>query len=207
MEGRPLQDPELIELAREGDVRAYGELVERYRDLAFRTAYLITRSAAGAEDAAQDAFVKAFLVWLALPVPFAAAGGGCHTGVTYGDGIAVVMQDACFTPTILYVAPGTDVAFSNEDPLTHNVTANGWGHFDPMDQGDGSTATFDRPGVYPFACQYHPGMTGAVVVGDGKGDGSGEYVTVEPRPRAWVGSAAEPSASSSARASVRGSVS
>lgn len=60
MEGRPLQDPELIELAKEGDVRAYGALVERYRDLAFRTAYLITRSAAEAEDAAQDAFVKAY---------------------------------------------------------------------------------------------------------------------------------------------------
>jgi RNA polymerase sigma-70 factor (ECF subfamily) len=60
VEGRPLQDPELIELAREGDVRAYGELVERYRGLAFRTAYLITRSAADAEDAAQDAFVKAY---------------------------------------------------------------------------------------------------------------------------------------------------
>ena len=32
----------------------------RYRDLAFRTAFLITRSAADAEDAAQDAFVKAY---------------------------------------------------------------------------------------------------------------------------------------------------
>ena len=59
--GRPLQqDPELIGLARDGDVQAYGELVERYRDLAFRIAYLITRSAADAEDAAQDAFVKAY---------------------------------------------------------------------------------------------------------------------------------------------------
>jgi plastocyanin len=122
----------------------------------------------------------ALLVWLALPVPPAAAGGGCHTGVTHGDGTAVVMRDACFTPTILYVEPGTEVAFSNEDPLTHNVTANGWGHFDPMNQGDGFTAAFDQPGVYPFACQYHPGMTGAVVVGDGKGDGSGGYVAVEP---------------------------
>ncbi len=60
MEGRPLQDPQLIELAKDGDVHAYGELVERHRDLAFRTAYLITRSAADAEDAAQDAFVKAY---------------------------------------------------------------------------------------------------------------------------------------------------
>jgi len=60
VEGRPLQDPELIELARDGDVRAYGELVERYREVAFRTAYLITRSAADADEAAQDAFVKAY---------------------------------------------------------------------------------------------------------------------------------------------------
>jgi RNA polymerase sigma-70 factor (ECF subfamily) len=34
--------------------------VRHYQDLAFRTAYLITRSSADAEDAAQDAFIKAF---------------------------------------------------------------------------------------------------------------------------------------------------
>lgn len=60
VEGRPLQDAELIELARHGDVRAYGELIERYREVAFRTAYLIVRNAADAEEAAQDAFVKAY---------------------------------------------------------------------------------------------------------------------------------------------------
>jgi RNA polymerase sigma-70 factor (ECF subfamily) len=59
-EGRPLEDPELVELAKDGDVGAYGELVERYREVAFRTAYLIARNAADAEDAAQDAFVKAY---------------------------------------------------------------------------------------------------------------------------------------------------
>jgi RNA polymerase sigma factor (sigma-70 family) len=60
VEGRPLQDAELVELAKGGDVRAYGELVERYREVAFRTAYLVARNAADAEDAAQDAFVKAY---------------------------------------------------------------------------------------------------------------------------------------------------
>jgi RNA polymerase sigma-70 factor (ECF subfamily) len=60
VEGRPLDDAGLIELAQHGDVRAYGELVERYREVAFRTAYLIARNAADAEDAAQDAFVKAY---------------------------------------------------------------------------------------------------------------------------------------------------
>ncbi len=60
MEGRPLEDAELVGLARDGDVRAYEELVERYRDLAFRTAWIVTRSTAEAEDAAQEAFVKAY---------------------------------------------------------------------------------------------------------------------------------------------------
>jgi RNA polymerase sigma-70 factor (ECF subfamily) len=60
VEGRPLEDADLIELAKGGDAGAYGRLVERYREVAFRTAYLIARNAADAEDAAQDAFVKAF---------------------------------------------------------------------------------------------------------------------------------------------------
>lgn len=49
-----------MELARRGDVRAYEGLVERHRDLAFRTAYLVARNASDAEDAAQEAFVKAY---------------------------------------------------------------------------------------------------------------------------------------------------
>jgi RNA polymerase sigma-70 factor (ECF subfamily) len=60
VEGRPLEDDELVERARGGDIRAYEELVARYREIAFRTAFLITRSAAEAEDAAQDAFVKTY---------------------------------------------------------------------------------------------------------------------------------------------------
>ena len=60
VEGRPLQDVELARLARDGDIHAYGELVDRYREVAFRTAWLITRSTADAEDAAEEAFVKAY---------------------------------------------------------------------------------------------------------------------------------------------------
>lgn len=60
MEGRPLEDSELVERARRGDVGAYEELVRRYQEIAFRTAYLITGDAAEAEDVAQDGFVKAY---------------------------------------------------------------------------------------------------------------------------------------------------
>jgi RNA polymerase sigma-70 factor, ECF subfamily len=62
---RPLNDPELadgelVERARRGDVGAYEQLVGRYQEPVFRAAYLVTRSAADAEEAAQDAFVKAY---------------------------------------------------------------------------------------------------------------------------------------------------
>ena len=55
-----LADGELVERAQRGDVGAYEQLVERYQEPVFRAAYLVTRSAADAEEAAQDAFVKAY---------------------------------------------------------------------------------------------------------------------------------------------------
>src|SRR5437868_7405948 len=60
MEGRPADDPDLITRAQRGDAAAYEEIVERYQEIAFRTAYVITGSAADAEDAAQEGFVKAY---------------------------------------------------------------------------------------------------------------------------------------------------
>lgn len=57
---RLLADAELVARARRGEVAAYEELVRRYQELAFRAAYLITGAAADAEDAAQEAFVKAY---------------------------------------------------------------------------------------------------------------------------------------------------
>ena len=44
-------------------MRAYRALVERHQEVAFRVAYLVTRSAQEAEEAAQDGLVKA---WKAL---------------------------------------------------------------------------------------------------------------------------------------------
>src|SRR4029453_13285765 len=63
VEGRPLDEQELVEQARGGDARAYEVLVRRYQDLAFRTAWVIA-GGADAEDAAQEGFVKG---WYALP--------------------------------------------------------------------------------------------------------------------------------------------
>jgi RNA polymerase sigma-70 factor (ECF subfamily) len=46
--------------AQRGDPRAYEELVRPHEEIAFRVAYVITRNAADAEDAVQDALIKAW---------------------------------------------------------------------------------------------------------------------------------------------------
>jgi len=60
---RPPDDVLLAERARRGDERAFEELVRMYQGIAFRTAYLLTGSAADAEDAVQAGLIKA---WTAL---------------------------------------------------------------------------------------------------------------------------------------------
>lgn len=57
--GPPLDEDELIREAQRGDVDAFEELVRRYEQPAFRTAFLITRDATEAEDAAQEGFLRA----------------------------------------------------------------------------------------------------------------------------------------------------
>jgi RNA polymerase sigma-70 factor (ECF subfamily) len=63
--GRPPDsEAALVERARGGDAVAYGSLVRAHQDIAFRVACLAGGSAADAEEAAQEGFVKA---WRGLP--------------------------------------------------------------------------------------------------------------------------------------------
>jgi RNA polymerase sigma-70 factor (ECF subfamily) len=60
---RAQTEGELLARSQAGDADAYAALVRAHEQVAFRTALLITQNAADAEEAAQDAFVKA---WRAL---------------------------------------------------------------------------------------------------------------------------------------------
>lgn len=112
----------------------------------------------------------------------ARAGGGCHSqDLTDRKGNTVTLVDSCFTPTILRVGPGDTVTWTSDDPEDHTVTgANGsFGGGTSLRRGDSVAYRFDAEGVYPYFCYFHPGMVGAVVVGDGVGSvaaGSGSAV-------------------------------
>ena len=102
-----------------------------------------------------------------------AAGGGCippeHTSYARSDHAVTVDIKGCeFTPTVLFVEPGTSVTWKNYDVFPHTVTGQGLtlNADAAIEKGDTFEARFTKPGVYPYSCVFHSGMTAAVVVGD-----------------------------------------
>jgi RNA polymerase sigma-70 factor (ECF subfamily) len=55
-----MDDAAAIDAVLAGDADAYADIVERYQQVTFRTAYLIVRDGDVAEDVAQEAFIRAY---------------------------------------------------------------------------------------------------------------------------------------------------
>jgi plastocyanin len=111
---------------------------------------------------------------MVFPLAPARAGGFCMGDVPFTDArtTTVEMKRNCFGPTVARIDAGDRVAFVNADGEVHSVAgANGTfgnAHAEIL-PGDEVSFTFDREGVFPYVCTFHPGMSGAVVVGDGTG--------------------------------------
>lgn len=108
--------------------------------------------------------------WGVLSLP-AAAGGGCHAAPRPFDARTqmVAMEDYCFSPAVVRIKPKQSITWVNRDHDDHTVTGVGgtWGSYDELGRDARVADSFAAPGVYPYFCALHPGMVGAVVVGDG----------------------------------------
>jgi plastocyanin len=124
------------------------------------------------------------LVGVTPQVVQASGGGGCGRAVTDDDGTNVSIRNFCFGPTILRVPEGETVTWVNRDDFPHVVLgANAaWGGYGRVRGGGEVSYRFVNSGVYPYVCTYHPGMIGAVVVGNGKPDGGAYTVTTNAGP-------------------------
>lgn len=75
-----------------------------------------------------------------------------------------------FTPASLTVTVGSTVVWTNNDGITHTVTADDNGvdanGFDSGNITAGSkfSRMFPVAGVYPYHCTIHPGMKGTITV-------------------------------------------
>ena len=112
MEGRPLTDGELIERARRGDASAFEELVRRYEEIAYRTAYLVIGDADEARDAAQDGFLRAHRGLGRFREGAVLVGIAAAVGIALG-GLRLVFGPAAVSPLPTHLAgPGLGEAMS-----------------------------------------------------------------------------------------------
>lgn len=111
---------------------------------------------------------------MVIPGVAYAGGGGVDTSgcAGYSEGLAVGMQDSCFSGTAHFAPSGTAITVSNDGQLPHTLTAVD-GSFDTGTVSAGSSAelTIDEPGVYQVFCELHgtaqgEGMAGVLVVGE-----------------------------------------
>jgi plastocyanin len=84
--------------------------------------------------------------------------------------VRIVGDDAGdFVPGELTVDVGQSVTFVNIHSDEHTATGSGFDTGIIPDEGGTATVVLDTPGVFPYACQIHPEMTGVIRVRDENG--------------------------------------
>jgi plastocyanin len=95
-------------------------------------------------------------------------GGGGTTACTAATATAttsVSMRNVAFNPACILVAPGATVTWTNQDTMTHTVTADdGSYQSGNVVVGQAYTHQYVTAGTYPYHCSIHPGMVGTVIV-------------------------------------------
>jgi plastocyanin len=81
--------------------------------------------------------------------------------------VHIKMTNAGYSPGSKTIPVGSTVIWTNDGGIAHTVTAtSGPVMFDSgnMDPGATFQYTFTKPGTYEYDCQYHPYMTGTIIV-------------------------------------------
>lgn len=68
-----------------------------------------------------------------------------------------------FVQPSLSVKKGDTVVWTNKDSAPHTITGTGWGS-GTINQGQTYSFTFNSTGTFAYHCNFHPSMTGVVVV-------------------------------------------
>lgn len=89
-------------------------------------------------------------------------------GEEASSGAEVAIEGFAFNPADLQVNVGDTVTWTNLDPTGHTVTENS-GAFDSGSVSGAQTFefTFATAGEFAYHCEFHPGMTGTISVGEG----------------------------------------
>ncbi|HZV72772.1 MAG TPA: plastocyanin/azurin family copper-binding protein [Conexibacter sp.] len=80
--------------------------------------------------------------------------------------VAVTMKNIAFSPQTVHARVGQKIDWTNDDSVTHNVTATSGASFRSSTFGPGGTYSYTptSAGTINYVCTIHPGMTGTIVV-------------------------------------------
>jgi len=78
----------------------------------------------------------------------------------------VTIAEFNYTPQTITIPVGGSVTWVNNDSAPHTATAQDREVLQSgtLNQGDSFTQTFDTPGTYEYFCEFHPNMSGTVIV-------------------------------------------
>jgi plastocyanin len=78
----------------------------------------------------------------------------------------VSIANMSFSPADITVKKGATVTWTNNDSITHTVTADSGNTFDSgnLEPGKTFSHTFNDTGTFAYHCNIHPNMTGKVTV-------------------------------------------
>ena len=102
--------------------------------------------------------------------PAAATSSTTNTPSPVAAVVNVQITNFAYDPPVVTVPPGTTVLWTNKDSINHTVSSGTpskpAGIFGGKLATEGSTYSykFDTPGEYPYYCDFHPSMSGTVIV-------------------------------------------
>lgn len=85
-------------------------------------------------------------------------------GATAGSAVKVDIAGFKFGPQNLKVTAGTTVTWTNADSAPHTATVVGGFDTGTLNKGQSKAITLSKAGTYSYVCQFHPFMTGKVIV-------------------------------------------
>jgi uncharacterized protein (TIGR03118 family) len=87
------------------------------------------------------------------------------TSTTQPQLTPATINNFAFMPSMVTIATGVQVQWTNQDGTAHTVTADDSRfHSDILDRGQTFSQTFSAPGSYSYHCSIHPFMKGKIVV-------------------------------------------
>jgi plastocyanin len=93
------------------------------------------------------------------------ASAGTDAAAT-ADAVTVEISDFAYGPETVTIPVGGSVTFTNLDTVPHTATAQDRDVLQTgtLGQDESVTITFDEAGTYEYFCEFHPNMSGTVIV-------------------------------------------